>query len=107
MNDRLLQFTVLIGVVGIWVLIFQNAGMISPVSSRRVEPDQPLTITGRVRIDGPVDVNVLDIQQPLDVNLHSVVGRALVESKQGMDIGVSSAKNTVIPIHWGEISIVR
>lgn len=100
--DRLFWLTVLIGAVGIWVVVFQNAGLIPPISSSRVQ-----TVTGHVIVDGPVAVNVEEVSQPLDINLHSVVGRPLVESEQGMDIGVSSIKNIVIPIHWGEVSIVR
>ena len=102
MIDRLFRLTVLIGVVGIWILVFQNAGLIPPISSSRVQ-----TVTGDVRVVGPVAVNVEEVLEPLDINLHSVAGHPLVESKEGMYIGVSSTKNTVIPIHWGEVSIVR
>ena len=104
MNDRLFPLLTIIA-LGIWVLVFQNAGLIPAIPSVRAQANQ--AATGRVRVVGPVDVNVIDIQQPLDVNLHSVVGRQLVESQGGMEIGVSSANNTIIPIHWGEISVVK
>lgn len=42
---------------------------------------------------------------PLDVNISEVVGVPLVHTELGFGIGVSSTRNTVIPIHLGEVSI--
>lgn len=79
--------------LGIWLLVLQNAGLIPSVKT--------------VNAQGPsvTDVRIVGSYSPVDVNLHSVVGRQLVESKKGMFVGVSSTGDTIIPIHWGEISI--
>jgi hypothetical protein len=85
--------------VGIIIIVLQNAGIIQPlhentVTVRKIE--QTVDVSGRVDVSGDVDANI-----------SSVAGRYLVSSKAGMYIGVSSTENTVIPIHWGEISISR
>jgi len=80
---------------GIWVLVLQNAGVIPPITTVKAESQRVL------------DVNIVSSHQPLDINLHSVVGRDLVESKAGMSIGVSGADNTIIPIHWGEMTVAQ
>ena len=78
MSDRLSVLLTAIA-VGIWVIVLQNAGVVPPIPTLRA-------------------------QAPIDVNLYSVVGRPLVESKTGMLIGVSGANNTLIPINWGEVT---
>jgi hypothetical protein len=67
--------------LGVWLLVLQNAGLIPSVKT-------------------------VHAQGVMDVNIHSVVGRQLVESKKGMHIGVSSTGDTIIPVHWGEITVV-
>lgn len=98
MDVRLFRLLTLIA-AGIWVLVLQNAGLLPAVPS--VQANQ----TSRVQIDGTVDVKVVETDEPLDINLHSIVGRQLIESKTGMTIGVAR-RNTLIPIHWGEVTIV-
>ena len=81
---------------GVLILILQNAGIIQPVTRPRV------TVSGSVDVDNTVDVSVTG---NVDANLSAVAGYDLVTSKQGMFLGVSSTEKTIIPIHWGEISI--
>ena len=50
-------------------------------------------------------IKTVHAQGVMDVKLHSVVGRQLVESKKGMYIGVSSTGDAIIPVHWGEITV--
>jgi len=91
MNDRSNILLILLA-VGIWVLILQNAGIIPPI----------MAVHAQTRV---VDVNIVGADLPLDINLHSVVGRELIESSKGMYIGVSGVNNTLVPIQWGEVSI--
>lgn len=93
MSDRFFRVVVLAGVVGVWILVFQIAGL------GRTLRTGPITVDGTVAID--------KISTPVDVNLMQLVGNDLVASQQGMYIGVSSKDNTIIPIHWGEVSITR
>ena len=82
--------------LGVGVIALQNAGIIPPLK------------TARTRIEGTVPVNTenpVSIRGAVDVNLSEIVGRQLVESASGMSIGVASVSNTVIPIHWGEMSV--
>jgi hypothetical protein len=83
--------------VGICIIILQNAGIIHPLNESTITVSkikQSVTVSGDVSVLG--DVNA---------NLSSVAGYDLVSSKKGMYIGVKSVDNTIIPIHWGEISI--
>ena len=83
--------------VGICIIILQNAGIILPFNESTVAVSkikQGVTVSGEVSVSGNVDAN-----------LSSVAGYNLVASKNGMYIGVNSVDNTVIPIHWGEITI--
>jgi multidrug efflux pump subunit AcrA (membrane-fusion protein) len=94
--------------VGVAIIALQNAGIIRPLRTPYVAVAGSVAVTGSVDIDNTVDVTgSVDINNTVDVNLAEVVGTMLVQSKDGMAIGVSSTANTVIPISWGEISISR
>lgn len=83
--------------VGICIIILQNDGIIHPFNESTVavsKINQSVTVSGEVGVSGNVDAN-----------LSSVAGYNLVTSQNGMDIGVNNVNNTIIPIHWGEITI--
>ncbi len=86
--------------IALWILVLQNAGIIEPLNRAEVVVANTVDVWGSVDVSGTVEVD-----NTVDVNLAEVVGSRLVKSKRGMYIGVSSTKNTVIPIHWGEVSI--
>jgi hypothetical protein len=86
------------------VIALQNAGFISPHKQQRVTVTRIEDAIDVASIERTVDVNVADT---VDVNLAEIVGTTLVRSKNGMNIGVNSTQNTVIPVNWGEISISR
>ena len=89
-------------VLGVWAIVLQNSGLIPPVSAPKVD------VANTIRVRGSVDVdNTVDVRGSVDVNLSEVVGHSLVSSQRGMYIGVNSTENTIIPIHWGEITISR
>lgn len=85
--------------VGIIIIVLQNAGIIRPLHENTVAVSK---IEKTVNVSGSVDVS-----GDVDANISSVAGHYLISSKTGMYIGVRSTENTVIPIHWGEISISR
>ena len=86
-------------VIGILVIALQNAGIISPHNPPKIVVTK---VFGSVEVEGTVDVG-----NTVDVNLAAVVGTTLVQTQNGMQIGVNSTQNTVIPINWGEIEITR
>jgi hypothetical protein len=109
MPDRYYRLLVLIGVVGVWVLVLQNAGVIPALRPQSVKVDGAVIVSGEVDVGNTVQiegtVNVDNISSTVDVNFAQVVGRDLVESERGMFIGVSSNDDRVIPVHWGEVSV--
>jgi hypothetical protein len=107
---------------GVAVIALQNAGIIPPVKAAISHLDSTVPITARidgtvpvtgsvniantVSVQGSVEVDKpVSLSAPVDVNLSAIVGRQLVESQSGMYIGINSVSNTVIPIHWGEITV--
>jgi hypothetical protein len=92
----------LILTIGVWVLVLQFAGIIPQHKIPLVRVMGNVSVINTVGVTGSVDVD-----NTIDVNLSEVVGYGLVCSQQGMYIGVNSTKNTIIPIHWGEISVSR
>ena len=100
-SDRVYRFVVVVGVLGVWALVLQNAGVIPAIRPHHVVGE--VAVVSPVEVEGRVDVD--SISDTVDVNLAAVTGRDLVESRQGMYIGVLGAENQVIPVHWGEVSI--
>ncbi len=92
--EKVFLFFVVLIVVGIWTIVFQNAGIIQPVSRHKINIGNSVDIRGTV-----------DIGNIVDVNFAELVGERLVSSENGMLIGVKSTKNTVIPISWGEVKV--
>jgi hypothetical protein len=106
--------------IAVSVIALQNAGIIPSVKAPKVKIDGLVEVEGSVDVDNKVDVevsNTVDVEVSntvdaiisdlVEVDLSSVAGQGLVKSKQGMYIGVNSTENTIIPIHWGDISIYR
>lgn len=86
------------------LIALQNAGFIPAHKQQRITVTRIEDAVDIASIERAVDVNVGDT---VSVNLAEIVGTTLVQSKNGMNIGVSSTQNTVIPINWGEITISR
>ena len=93
--------------IGVAVIALQNAGIIPPLKTGKTQIDGTVVVKGSVDVDNTVDVDVQNVTPTIDVNLSEIVGRQLVESVNGMFIGVTSTSNTLVPINWGEISIER
>ncbi|UBM61433.1 hypothetical protein LA303_08370 [Candidatus Sulfidibacterium hydrothermale] len=69
LNTRFIKVTLVMIAVGIWVLIFQNAGIIPQVSPRRISVDSALRVTGSVDVD-----NTVFIKGSVDANIESING---------------------------------
>jgi hypothetical protein len=52
-----------------------------------------------------MDVRIVDSYVPLDTNLASVGGHTILRSGRGKHFGVRGADQSIVPIHWGEVSV--
>ncbi len=52
-----------------------------------------------------LDVRIVDAYVPLDTNLASVGGHTILRSGGGKNFGVRGADQSIVPIHWGEVSV--
>ena len=68
-NSRFIKLTLILIAVGIWVLIFQNAGIIPQIAPRRITVDTALQVTGSVDVD-----NTVFIKGSVDANIESING---------------------------------
>ncbi len=72
MEDSKLYKRLLIAITaGIWIIVFQNAGIIPQFKPTVVEADSALQVKGNVEID-----NVVLIKGKVDANLESINGYA-------------------------------
>jgi len=69
LSVRFLKTTLVLIAVGIWVLIFQNAGLIPSASRQVVVADSALRITGEVDVP-----NTVIIKGAVDANIESING---------------------------------
>ncbi len=68
-NSRFIKAILVSIAVGIWVLIFQNAGIIPQIKPQRIAVDSALTVTGSVDVD-----NTVFIKGSVDANIESING---------------------------------
>jgi len=107
-HEKTFLTLVMLLVLGVWAIVLQNSGLLPPILAPKVDVANTVWVRGSVDVGNTVDVRgSVDVDNTADVNLSEVVGHSLVSSKHGMYIGVSSIENTIIPIHWGEITISR
>lgn len=64
--------------IGIWVLVFQNAGIIPTSQNVKVTNEVDAYVRGRVNIDGSVNID-----NTVDVNIHSINGYNQVTTGKG------------------------
>lgn len=70
-STRFVKTTLLLIAVGIWVIIFQNAGIFPQVSPQKVVADSLMRVTGAVDINSTVF-----IKGKVDANIESINGYA-------------------------------
>jgi predicted nucleic acid-binding protein len=68
-NSRFIKLTLILIAAGIWVLVFQNAGIIPQVKPQRIAVDSALNVTGSVDVD-----NTVFIKGSVDANIESING---------------------------------
>lgn len=68
-HARFFRTTLVLIVIGIWVLVFQNAGIFPPVRTPRVEVDSLVRVTGAVEVD-----NTVFVKGAVNANIESING---------------------------------
>ncbi len=68
-NSRFIKLTLTLITVGIWILIFQNAGIIPQANPQKIVADTTLRVTGSVDVD-----NTVFIKGSVDANIESING---------------------------------
>jgi len=69
LSTRFIKITLMLIAVGIWILIFQNAGVIPSVRPQVVVADSAIRVTGEVDV-----ANTVFIKGSVDANLESING---------------------------------
>jgi len=69
LSTRFIKTTLVLIVVGIWVLVFQNAGLLPSVNPQVVVADSALRITGEVDV-----ANTVFVKGSIDANIESING---------------------------------
>jgi hypothetical protein len=64
-----IRTTLIVIAVGIWILIFQNAGIVPPIRQQRVVVDSLVRVTGAVEVD-----NTVFVKGTVNTNLESING---------------------------------
>jgi hypothetical protein len=64
-----LKFLLISISIGIWILVFQNAGIIPTSQNVKVTNEVDAYVRGKVGIDGSVDID-----NTVDVNIHEING---------------------------------
>lgn len=68
-NLRFFKTSLILIVVGIWILVFQNAGIIPQIAPQRVTADTAILVTGEVDV-----LNTVFIKGAVDANIESING---------------------------------
>ncbi|MCF8228696.1 MAG: hypothetical protein K9G58_07405 [Bacteroidales bacterium] len=71
MENKTLRNILISIAVGIWFIVFQNAGIIPQITPTVVRADSALQISGSVRID-----DIVFVKGKVDANLESINGYA-------------------------------
>jgi uncharacterized membrane-anchored protein len=68
-NIRFIKIALTLLVVGVWILVFQNAGIIPPAKPQVVVADSAIRVMGEVDV-----VNTVYIKGSVDANIESING---------------------------------
>jgi hypothetical protein len=67
MPDRIYRIIVSLGVLGIWILVLQNTGLIPRLRPDSVSFPEPVEVSGEVKVSDPVEVSgTVDISSVAD-----------------------------------------
>ncbi len=70
-HDGFIKNVLILIVVGVWVIVFQNAGLIPQFKPSKIATDQPISIKGLVEVE-----NTVFIKGQVDANLESINGHS-------------------------------
>lgn len=68
-NVNFFRTAVILIAIGIWILVFQNAGIIPPVRTPHVEVDSLVSVTGDVEVG-----NTVFVKGMVNTNIQSING---------------------------------
>jgi len=68
-NIKYIKITLTFLVVGVWIIVFQNAGIIPPVNPQVIVADSALKVMGEIDV-----VNTVFIKGSVDANIESING---------------------------------
>ncbi len=68
-NIRFIKIALLLIVAGVWVIVFQNAGILPQISPQVVVADSALRIMGEIDVN-----NTVFIKGSVDANIESING---------------------------------
>lgn len=64
-----IRTTLIVIAIGIWILIFQNAGIVPPIRQQRVVVDSLVRVKGAVEVD-----NTVFVKGTVNTNIESING---------------------------------
>jgi len=68
-NIKYIKISLTLLVVGVWIIVFQNAGIIPPVNPQVIVADSALKVMGEIDV-----VNTVFIKGSVDANIESING---------------------------------
>ncbi len=68
-SSKFIKSTLLLLTIGVWVLVFQNAGIFPRITPQRITVDSALRIMGNVEVD-----NTVFVKGSIDANIESING---------------------------------
>ncbi len=68
-NIKYIKITLTLLAVGVWIIVFQNAGIIPPINPQTVVADSALRVMGEIDVN-----NTVFIKGSVDANIESING---------------------------------
>lgn len=68
-NSKFLKTTLVLITLGIWIIIFQNAGIFPRMSPLNISTEEPILVTGEVDVN-----NIVNVKGSVNANLESING---------------------------------
>ena len=68
-NIKYIKISLTLLVVGVWIIVFQNAGIIPPLNPQVIVADSALKVMGEIDV-----VNTVFIKGSVDANIESING---------------------------------
>lgn len=68
-NSKFLKTTLVLMTIGIWIIVFQNAGIFPRMSPLNISTEEPILVTGEVDVN-----NIVNVKGSVNANLESING---------------------------------